>query len=411
MNKKKYIKTFIYITISFILLGIISYVIRFQILTSHPGLSHLIIISSIYILVIVLFSLVYRRYSPLFQSTQKSSKLNKILYELIQKSVYLTEREDLYQAILESALSAIPSAQKGCILLLDSSTNILSFSVAIGYDIEVLKKTHLRLDQSYLYLESNGKIEHTVIINDPFGYDRKKLHDKNIDTILTAGTDSVATTLSTPIIYNGTLYGMINIDSKFSDVYGSDDIEVIELFALEVVNVLKLYSSMEKVNYFMNHDILTNTYNRKHFNETLTKKLSDTQDNMEIFTLISLDINDLKKANDEYGHECGDRLLVEFANRFMLLIPKESCFARFGGDEFQLLLPAHTVEMSFELMNKIRQYINNHPLDFHGNLIPITFCYGMVSFPLDKTRFEDLIKLADERMYEQKRNYHEIKAM
>ncbi|MDF1616306.1 hypothetical protein [Petrocella sp. FN5] len=112
----------------------------------------------------------------------------------------VTNSDDLYQMILDSAIASIPSAQKGCIMLLNPKTDILRFVAAQGYDFDVLKNTYLRLDQTYLYRESKGEIKETVVIDDPFDYDRLNLHDDNIDTILEAGSDAVYTTLSTPVM-------------------------------------------------------------------------------------------------------------------------------------------------------------------------------------------------------------------
>lgn len=408
MNKKVYIKTFLYITISIAIFTALLFLIYGFILPDESFVPVAIAMFASYIFTLGLFSRAYFKYSPLFQSAQKNADLNKILFELMQKSVHVNNRDELYQMILDSAIEAIPTAQKGCIMLLNSSTNMLQFAAAKGYELDILKKTYLRLDQTYLYRESNGKIEHTIFINDPFEYDRTNLHDKNIDKILEAGDDLIYSTLSTPVIFNETLYGMINIDSAYRDAYTKEDKRIIELFALEIINVLKLYNSIEKVNYFMNHDILTNTYNRKYFNELLERKLKEATMNNMTLSLITIDLNDLKKANDQFGHDCGDKLLVEFTYGIKKNINTKYHFARYSGDEFQLLLENSPLLNSQQLVNTITEYFNNHPLTFKGNVIPITFCYGIVTFPEDQKTFKGLINLADKRMYEQKRHFHNI---
>ena len=408
MNKQVYIKTLIYITIFVTIVTALLFLIYGFAFPDESFIPIVIAMISSYLVILGLFSLNFFKYSPIFQSAQKNADLNKILFELMQKSVHVNNRDELYQMILNSAIAAIPSAQKGCIMLLNSSTNMLQFAAATGYDLDTLKKTYLRIDQTYLYRESKGKIEHTVYINDPFEYDRANLHDKNIEKILEAGDELIYSTLSTPVIYNETLYGMINIDSSYRDAYTKEDKRIIELFALEIINVLKLYNSIEKVNYFMHHDILTNTYNRKYFNEVLDTKLKEATKNNISLSLITIDLNDLKKANDLYGHDCGDKLLVEFAYGIKKNINTKYHFARYSGDEFQLLLENSSLLDSQQLVNTIGEYFNNHPLSFKGTIIPITFCYGIVTFPEDQKTFKGLINLADKRMYEQKRHFHNI---
>jgi diguanylate cyclase (GGDEF)-like protein len=293
-------------------------------------------------------------------------------------------------------------------MLLNPHTTQLKFVAAKGYDLEILKQTYLNLDQTYLYRESNGKIDHTVFIDNPFDYDRQNLKSDNIENILSAGSDSIFSSLSTPVILGDTLYGMINIDSKFRNAYTKDDHHIIELFALEVINVIKLYQSLEKVNYFMHNDVLTNTYNRYFFNDFLEKKLKKHRNEATSFSLISMDLNHLKKANDTYGHECGDKLLSEFSYGIKKNISSNDCFARYGGDEFQLLLSHKDVMEAHNLMNEINLYFTNHPIIYKGHTIPISFCYGMSCCPDDSDNFEELISLADERMYIQKKQYHEL---
>jgi diguanylate cyclase (GGDEF)-like protein len=342
----------------------------------------------------------------MFEKAKKESNLNRILFELTQKSVLATNSDDLYQMILDSAIASIPSAQKGCIMLLDSKTDILHFVAAKGYDFDILKNTFLRLDQTYLYRESHGEIKETVVIDDPFDYDRLNLHDDNIDTILEAGSDAVYTTLSTPVMLGDTLYGMINIDSKFRGAYDKDDQHIIELFAYEVINVIKLYQSMEKVNYFMHHDILTHSFNRHYFNKFLEKKLEEAEIKNTALTLITMDLNNLKITNDTYGHECGDKLLTAFASGIKKGIRSTDCFARYGGDEFQLLLVDLNHEEVEALVNRTKEYFECHPLKNNNHLIYISFCYGIANFPEDEQTFDGLISKADQYMYVQKKAFH-----
>lgn len=369
MNKRLYYKTFLYITSFYLMFSIVIIGSR-QLL----GLKINILVIGIglmisYLIILLLFTLFFQFYFIMFEKAKKESNLNRILFELTQKSVLATNSDDLYQMILDSAIASIPSAQKGCIMLLDSKTDILHFVAAKGYDFDVLKNTFLRLDQTYLYRESLGEIKETVVIDDPFDYDRLNLHDDNIDTILEAGSDAVYTTLSTPVMLGDTLYGMINIDSKYRGAYDKDDRHIIELFAYEVINVIKLYQSMEKVNYFMHHDILTHSFNRHYFNKFFEKKLEEAELKKTTLTLITMDLNNLKITNDTYGHECGDKLLTAFASGIKKEIRSTDCFARYGGDEFQLLLVDLDYEEVEALINRIKEYFECHPLKNNDHLI------------------------------------------
>lgn len=402
MNRKLYLHTFIYISsfYAIIISAIILVDFTFQLTSSM--LPAILGMAISYVVTLVLFSFAYRVYSPMYHQSLKESNLNKNLLELMQKSIHAKNSDELYQLILESAIKSIPNAQKGCILLLNPSTNMLQFTAAIGYDLDILKTTFLRLDQTYLYRESKGKITHTIVIDDPFGYDRANLHDKNIDTILQAGDYEVLSTLSTPVILGDTLYGMINIDSKFRNIYTKEDQHIIELFALEVINVIKLYESIEKVNFLANHDALTNTYNRKYFNEVIVQQYLITEKAGSHLSLISLDVKRLKSINAELGYDCGDKVLIEFVYGIKKHLKPNEEIARYGCDEFMILLPNTSYDEANELVATISLYFTNHPLIFKGTTVPLNFSYGIASYPEDHHTYKGLIALADQRMYKSK---------
>lgn len=390
-----------FICMSFILVFILFKTVKgFSFLTVAP----LILVYFIYMLILQLT--ISKRVQPMLLQTENDATLNRILYELLYKSVHSNNIEELYQNILESAIESIPIANKGCILLLNEETGLLYFVATKGYDMQLLKNTFLKLEQTYLYRESKGKIIRTVVIHDPFGYDRLNLHEENIDKILEAGNDNVMTTLSTPIIYNNKLHGMINIDSRFMDAYTPSDQTTIELFALEIVNVIKLYASMEELTYISNHDQLTKTYNRNYFNELLPQKLQLAQEQKQSISLVSIDLNGLKKSNDTYGHDCGDHLLSHFSHTLQKHLPFNSTFFRYGGDEFFLLLTGTTTEKADELLEELQSNIIHLPLHYGGWEIPLSFCYGISTFPFEQSDLDSLMRQADERMYIQKRQYH-----
>lgn len=332
------------------------------------------------------------------------ARLNRILYELIHTSSQLTTREALYQEILKKSIQAISNASKGCILLLEDD-NILRYQAVYGYDEIALKKTYLLLEQSFLYLESKGKIERTVVIHDPFEYDKKKIKTENMEKILEASPFKIQTTLSTPIIINNKLHGMINVDSELKNAYNKQDIEAIEIFAYEVVNVIKLYDSLEHNQYLLNRDVLTGIYNRRYFNKILSQRIRDAKIGNS-FCLISFDLNNLKKANDQFGHECGDRLLVYFADSIKQYIDPSDLFARYGGDEFLLLLNKNTIKSAEQFINEINEFFNINPLKFHGTNLYVSFSYGISVFPNEGRNIDELIKNADCKMYINKRDYH-----
>lgn len=367
----------------------------------------IVVINTIFVLLQLLIT--HSTLLPLFKEADKTAELNQILYQLISKSVQSGNKDELYQHILDSAIAAIPFAKKGCILLLNPETNLLEFAAAEGYDAEILKSTYLKLEQTYMYRESLGKIIRTIIIHDIFGYDRQLSDAPNLDKIMEAGTADVLSTLSTPIIYNDRLYGMINVDSPIVDSFTDSDKEIIELFAMEAVKVIKLFDSIEQINYISYHDQLTKIYNRYYFDEYVPKLLKQSLQESTSVILVSLDLNNLKQINDSLGHSCGDSLLSHFSSIIDHNLPENATFFRYGGDEFFLIISQMSSEDIIQLLNTLQNKIDQSPLSCQSEQIPISYSYGFAQFPSECTTLDTLMKLADDRMYSQKRLYHHEK--
>lgn len=340
----------------------------------------------------------------LIKKTIKESNLNSILYTLLQSSANNKEAEQLYHDILNAAVEAIPTANKGSIMLLDISLNRLKFVAATGHDEELLKDTFLKIEQSFVYMKTNGKNDSPVIVDNPYAFNCNKFDDENISKILAATSETMLTTLSAPIILNGELYGMINVDSTLKNAFDKTDIKIIQVFAYEITNVIRLYESLKTNTYLSNHDILTGLYNRSFFNQFLQQILHEN--NFENFKIISIDLNNLKKTNDTFGHLAGDELLVQFAKSFSKFICDDCCLARYGGDEFLLLVPNTTDAYVEKIIFRAIKWNQENPIVYEGNEIMVDFSYGIASYPQDSEVIDKLLQVADDRMYQYKREHH-----
>jgi diguanylate cyclase (GGDEF)-like protein len=116
-----------------------------------------------------------------------------------------------------------------------------------------------------------------------------------------------------------------------------------------------------------------------------------------------LDIDHFKRVNDEHGHLTGDYVLREMAQICCRRVRREELFARYGGEEFVLVLPETTLEGAVRYAEALRQLIETHDFAFEGNRLRITVSIGVAAFHTDMAGAIDLIRAADERLYESKR--------
>lgn len=148
------------------------------------------------------------------------------------------------------------------------------------------------------------------------------------------------------------------------------------------------------------HDTLTGIYSRAYLmdmRKDLTRKLKES----DKFVLGMVDIDDFKKVNDTYGHEKGDDVLRYMGNMFKLATTDNVRFARYGGEEFVCLFEDMSLQECRNYMETLREKLESKHFDFTDK--PITFSCGLAA--AHKTdHFDDLLKRADNAMYESKNN-------
>lgn len=147
------------------------------------------------------------------------------------------------------------------------------------------------------------------------------------------------------------------------------------------------------------HDALTGLGNRKAFYEELSRHLPTTTSHL---ALLFLDLDRFKKVNDSYGHEVGDALLVNIAARLQNAVRQADSVYRLGGDEFTVILPAADYREAREVAERLLKVLSE-PVSAAGVMIDfVTPSIGLALAPDHATAVGDLLKAADEAMYEAK---------
>jgi diguanylate cyclase (GGDEF)-like protein/PAS domain S-box-containing protein len=158
----------------------------------------------------------------------------------------------------------------------------------------------------------------------------------------------------------------------------------------------------EKLRYNAVTDHLTELPNRFLFFDRLNMALAQAQRDFQKLAVIMLDLDEFKKVNDTYGHNIGDQLLKGVANRLLNMFRRGDTIARWGGDEFILLLPEiRQAEAAKNVAERILHSFNK-PFEFDGLKISITASIGVALFSDDGPDADTLIKNADIAMYHAK---------
>ncbi|HKK02253.1 MAG TPA: diguanylate cyclase [Desulfuromonadales bacterium] len=150
-----------------------------------------------------------------------------------------------------------------------------------------------------------------------------------------------------------------------------------------------------------NIDPLTQLFNRRYFLETLEKELMRSSRANTSFSLLMLDIDHFKQINDTYGHQAGDRALEEVAKLLRQHLRQYDIAARFGGDEFALVLPHTKLPQALDVAERLRAAVET--LSFPDGL-RMTASLGAACFPeTNITAIDELIREADVALYNAKR--------
>lgn len=152
------------------------------------------------------------------------------------------------------------------------------------------------------------------------------------------------------------------------------------------------------------HDSLTGLPNRILFYDRFEIAKANAQRNKQKLAVISLDIDHLKEINDGFGHDAGDQVLVTVSQRIAAVLRKADTFARFGGDEFMMLLTdIETISVVARIASKILDTVAV-PVDLGKDQLRVTASIGIALYPDDGTDIGVLIKESDQAMYQVKQN-------
>jgi diguanylate cyclase (GGDEF)-like protein len=160
---------------------------------------------------------------------------------------------------------------------------------------------------------------------------------------------------------------------------------------------IKLKESMERLSKF---DMLTNVRNRRGITEILDKEISRFRRHQSPFSILLIDIDLFKEVNDTYGHNVGDRVLVELCDTFKEVLRDYDSVARWGGEEFLIILPNTTYDEAIILGQRLNETIYSKSFDSmkRADFNRLSVTIGVSEF-VDYINITTLIKQADDALY------------
>ena len=162
-----------------------------------------------------------------------------------------------------------------------------------------------------------------------------------------------------------------------------------------------ILSAKKKITLLSQTDDLTGLLNMRTFNLILDKEIARAARYRQPYTIVMIDIDNLKSVNDRYGHPSGSRLVTIIASSISDCIRSSDVLARYGGDEFLILMTHTSAENARVVSERIRTAIRNTSFDTQGSRVTATVSIGIASYP-DVERAEDVLEKADIALYRSK---------
>jgi len=202
-----------------------------------------------------------------------------------------------------------------------------------------------------------------------------------------------------PLICQNRVVGVLNLADKMdSDHFNSSDVALIELFGQLVGASIGNIKYFEKIQRQATTDGLTGLVNHKTFYEILEKELWRSRRYGGQISLIMVDIDNLKSINDAYGHRAGDKAIREISRRIKESIRQIDTAARYGGDEFAVILLNTSLEDATVVAQRMVDAVANAQTTWQKEQIPLSISVGLGQYDADTTP-EDITSRSDQALY------------
>ncbi|MFV0595192.1 diguanylate cyclase domain-containing protein [Shewanella sp.] len=205
-------------------------------------------------------------------------------------------------------------------------------------------------------------------------------------------------------LQKGIIGALIMHSTPDSRVYTPQDHELVEFVSTQIAFAIERRQMLARLEHIALYDQLTHLPNRELFYDRFQKALSRAKRESSYFSLLYLDLDKFKWVNDTYGHDVGDLLLQITAQRILGCVRNSDTVARFGGDEFVILLErVDSAQNTLLVAQKILEMLNQ-PFELVNQQIHILPSIGIALYPEHGSDEKQLLSCADTAMYKAKRN-------
>ena len=238
----------------------------------------------------------------------------------------------------------------------------------------------------------NGLVGHVARNGNMAAYRSTAASEASLKPLL---PDSVAA-IGLPIFYSEQLHGVLYVESSENIDFSEEEILLLNTLADLIAGALHSAYSFQKAQEQAITDGLTGVKTHRFFMESLSSEWKRSTRAGRAFALVLMDLDRFKFVNDFYGHLEGDLVLQRVGHILETNCRPSDVVARYGGDEFVILMPETSMEQARQLATKLRGWVSSDPLLREKN---ISASFGIACYPLHGSSPQELIQVADASMY------------
>jgi len=321
----------------------------------------------------------------LLKEREQLLKMQRINRDLNSETDLPTLLGDIMDAVLE-----LTAAERGFLILAEeASENGFSFASARNLKKEEIESPEFQISRSIAReVLERGKAVLTQNAED----------DERFREIASVRDQRLRSILCLPLTLMGSTLGVVYIDNPYQKgIFTEDDLEMLRGFADQAavaIHNARLYDAAVR-------DAGTGLFGHSYFERRVAEALGDGADPV---AAILLDLDRFKVVNDLFGHDAGNRVLKKVATLIERAVEGEDAVvARFGGDEFEILLPGQGADRAREKAEQIREAVEAHVFDEGEQGLRLTVSAGIAVHRRDGGEAGGLLRRADEALYRAKR--------
>ena len=312
--------------------------------------------------------------------------------------------DDMYERLLDAAIQLVHGADSGSLAVRRSPDDPMVFRAVRGYDEQELRGVELPADEARVWYGAD----------DP-GWESGRPRVMRADEVNIAarsasssptlggrdvGTDRIRSTLCLPVVHEGVVMAVLNLDNQHDvGAFGRDSRDIIELFGLPLAGLLHRQHTQDLLRKAALTDPLTGLNNRRPLGAALQREMARHRRTGTPVAILQMDLSRFKAINDDLGHEAGDEALVAVARALRGNVRETDVVARWGGDEFAAILVDSTASEAADAAERLTKAVES--ISIGGRRVAINI--GWAVAPEDGVHEADLMRRADARMYDAKR--------